>query len=262
MPVIRVLSDIHLEHRGHFELPRDPTDIICLCGDIGDPSLPSYRTFLEHCAEQSRMYTFVIMGNHEAYGKTLKQTSNIIQSICEAINRDIRADKIVFLNNTAFDIPGSEFRILGTTLWSDIHPKFAWHIRNSLSDFSRIKDWSIGAAKEAYDHSLMWLRGQLQEAWLEDKKVVVMSHHAPLLSLGRPKHLSSSLQSAFASDLSDLIQEYTHLLKFWFYGHNHHSQKVTMKDTVIASNQIGYGGEEDTFIEEDTWNAELTFQLR
>lgn len=241
---IHVVSDIHLEHRGSFSLPETQFDILCLCGDIGNPALPSYKDFLSQCAAKSSLYTFVIMGNHEAYGKTLQQTADMIQTVCDDVNLQIAETKVVFLNNACFDLANG-YRVIGTTLWSNIVSSDAWHIRTHLSDFSRIKGWSIGEVNDEFAKNVVWLRCILLESEIENKKVVIMTHHAPLLTLGHPKHLSSPLQSAFASDLEGLISKHTHVLKYWFYGHNHYSQRMKVKDTVILSNQVGYSDHDD-----------------
>jgi DNA repair exonuclease SbcCD nuclease subunit len=242
MLAVVMLSDVHLEHYDvypgidHFlniEEGRD-IDIICLCGDIGDPRKPTYAQLIEECSALCKRHTFVIMGNHEAYGQTIEEAAKRIQQVCDSRG----GGKSVFLNNTTFDVEG--YRFIGTTLWSEIDPAQAMHIRMCLNDFTQIKGWGMSQAMELFEQNVSWLRGVLGFADVEGMKAVVLTHHAPLLELRDPRYAGSRISSAFASDLSDLIREYTDIIPYWFYGHNHYSQTLKFLNTTCMSNQVGY----------------------
>jgi hypothetical protein len=247
---VKLLSDIHLEHFNkypgidYFIPPDSNVDVICLCGDIGCPKDASYQEFLGDCAKKCNMYTFVLMGNHEAYGSSVAEAAKKIESVCGTINGSLDSQKIIFMNNSTFDV--QRYRFLGTTLWSDIDPSEAWNIRTCISDYRMIRQWGIGESKYAFDKNVSWLRMNLHQAWEDDKKVVVMTHHAPLLNLGNPKHAYSSLKSAFCSDLHDLIKSNNEVISYWFYGHNHYSETKKIGNTVIMSNQMGYVDEDES----------------
>jgi len=82
-------------------------------------------------------------------------------------------------------------------------------------------------------------------------KAIVMTHHAPLMSVGNPIHTDSVLHSAFASDLSSLILSYSDTIKYWMYGHDHYSMMVNVGAATIISNQVGYKGEHCTLYKKD-----------
>lgn len=238
---LKVMSDVHLEMYDTYPgidkfvatYEKTNIDIICLCGDIGDPGTPTYEMFLRDCAHIAKVVIFVILGNHEMYGKTPQQAAKLVQDVVANIG-----DKVVFLNNTFHDI--GNWRFLGSTLWSDIDTTHAWNIRTMISDFQRIKGWCIGSCKEAHNMNMLWLRINCDLAEEDGKQVVILTHHAPLMSVGHPKYKSSNLKSAFASDLHDFIKRRTNIIRYWFYGHDHYSLITKVDNTIIASNQVGY----------------------
>lgn len=242
---IKLLSDVHLEKYSDypglecFIAPSDVVDIICLCGDIGDPTEASYKRFLEECVERSKLHTFVILGNHECYGRTIAKTVEIAEKVCH----DVGA---VFLNNTRFDLPEFKLRILGTTLWSELDTSCAWELRTCIADFQCIKEWGMGEWMDSYHNNISWLRSSIQEAEDDEVKLIVMTHHVPLMSAGDPKYAGSNIKSAFASNLRKMIEDNTKTIKFWFYGHDHYSMCTDVADTKVVSNQLGYQGENRT----------------
>jgi predicted phosphohydrolase len=249
---VKLLSDIHLEKMksypglSHFIIEERNIDIICLCGDIGDPREESYKMFLTDCAKKCNMHTFVVMGNHEMYGKTIKETSSIINNICKNINIDLGDNKIIFLDQGSFDV--QNIRFLGTTLWSDIDPQEAWNIRCCINDFRAIISWGISQHNYAFSKSVQWLQSSIEKAKADNKKVVVMTHYVPVMNVGNPQFVSSPLKSAFASDLYDFIKKYKDLILYWFYGHNHYSESTIIADTTcVVSNQMGYQKETNKF---------------
>lgn len=246
---VKLLSDIHLEKLESYPgiaafIPeKDEIDVICLCGDIGDPRDLSYTHFLRDCANKCNIHTFVIMGNHEAYGDSIQNTTKVISTVCDIINKQIGKEKAVFLNNSYVDV--HDYRFMGTTLWTDIDPSEAWNIRCSIADFQYIKGWGIGESISKFHENVAWLRVNIQAASEDNKKAVILSHHVPLLSLGNPEYAGSPLKSAFASDLSEFIKQNTDTISYWFYGHDHYSATKKVGNTIIMSNQKGYYDEEN-----------------
>lgn len=237
---VKVLSDTHLEHYdtypglSHFMSIDTPIDIICLCGDIGDPLSDMYQQFLADCSYFCKVKTLVVYGNHEMYGKTQEYTTKLIECTCSTLG-----DKIQFLDNSTCDI--GEYRFIGTILWTKLDFSKAWKIRTHISDFYQIKGWTLSAWQTSYEKNVSWLDAQLKQATIEHKKIIILTHHVPLLSLGHPKYAGSELQSAFASDLSDMINTYSPIIQYWFYGHDHYSTQVSVdSSTIVMSNQFGY----------------------
>lgn len=70
------------------------------------------------------------------------------------------------------------------------------------------------------------------------KHIVVVTHHLPTLEVVAPHHKGSVLNSAFATELGELIAD-SHI-DAWIYGHSHTNIDVEINRTKIVSNQMGY----------------------
>ncbi|GIL56981.1 hypothetical protein Vafri_12246 [Volvox africanus] len=118
MATLTVVSDLHLEAR---ELSLDEiidpdlnSDVLCLLGDIGDPSSQTYRDFLAACA--ARFPIVILLAgnneyrNHGGSGRTMAQTEDFIRAAAAA------HPNVHFLQNTAHVTGNVAF--IGTTLWS------------------------------------------------------------------------------------------------------------------------------------------------
>jgi hypothetical protein len=79
----------------------------------------------------------------------------------------------------------------------------------------------------------------------QPRKVIVMTHHAPLLNKGssNPRFFYSESNHAFCSDLEGVLGG---PVKFWIYGHTHWFQDMTVQGTRVISNPRGYPRENDS----------------
>lgn len=237
----QILSDIHLEHYhtypgAKYFLPSlGEADVLCLCGDIGDPFKSHYVRFLKECSESSYKYVLVITGNHEYYGHHTLKVPFHIRRLCSA------NPKLVFLHNQAFDV-SPNVRVLGTTLWTQTRPEQSECIRKCVNDYKYIKEWSIERSDSEHRKASKFLLREL-ETCPDDKRIVILTHHAPVLDCGDPLYKGSFLSSAFKNDLEDVIIKYNDRIALWAYGHDHYNMRFKIGDTVVVSNQYGYPDE-------------------
>ena len=70
------------------------------------------------------------------------------------------------------------------------------------------------------------------------KHIVVVTHHLPTLEVVAPHHKGSVLNSAFATELGELIADSR--IDAWIYGHSHTNIDTEINGTKIVSNQMGY----------------------
>jgi predicted phosphodiesterase len=70
------------------------------------------------------------------------------------------------------------------------------------------------------------------------EKIVVVTHHLPTRQVVAPQHLDSLINSAFATELGDLIVNSR--IDVWIYGHSHTNIDATIGKTKVISNQMGY----------------------
>jgi len=233
---IKVISDIHLEkckeYPGVSRFLGDcihPPDIICLCGDIGDPKQPMYSQFLMDCANICQLRTFVLLGNHEFYGSNIASTKKGVYDICS------HHEKLVLLDNTMHVVNGITF--LGTTLWSRIDTQRTLDIAFSINDYHRIQGWTVQTCLETFHQNRQWLVDCL--SLCQNTDVIILTHHVPLLGIGNPAYAHGRLESAFASNMIDIMMAYNDRIRYWFYGHNHYSEHTTVHDIHVVSNQVG-----------------------
>lgn len=247
---IYILSDIHLEfyvneHIGidtFFQSkPNSENDILCLCGDIGDPSEKEYKVFLTDCYNNFSK-TFIIYGNHECYGSTLENVEKKIKNVCNDVNKN-KPPKVIFLSNDVYELETCDLNVIGSTLWSNIDIEQMYDIIFSMNDFRCIKNWSVSKHVSEYGKSLSFIESQIKLANYKKRKTIIITHHAPSWKCGNPIHEHSSISSAFKNKLDNMILENTNDILLWCYGHDHYSMKFKIGETIIMSNQKGYPDE-------------------
>jgi predicted phosphodiesterase len=233
MVSFHVLSDLHLELFPGFRL--DPARVaapyLILAGDIGDPNSEEYCLFLQHCATLFDG-VFMVLGNHEAYGGSLATAVAAVQAIC-----DTHAN-VHLLQQTVVDLPTSNIRVVGTTLWSHIPKREAFNTECFISDYRRIDGFRVHVNNALHASDVKWIDAELTRALADDKRLVVVTHHAPLvLGTSHAKHTGSKLNCAFATDLPHLIRD---PVEIWVHGHTHHTHASMVNGRLLMANQRGY----------------------
>lgn len=227
----QILSDVHLEFYkvypglDHFVNIETVADAICLCGDIGDPFSQNYMQLLYECSSVYK-YVFVITGNHEYYGHHTLKVGFYIRTMCP--------DNVVYLDNSGYDIPDTDIRVIGTTLWSHIPESNREIVEKNLSDFRYIKDWTVDKHNRKFQKSVKFL---LEEFSSSTRRILVMTHYAPVIHCGNPRYMNSPLACAYKSDLEHIL---TDKVVAWAYGHDHYNMRFYVGNTMFVTNQIGY----------------------
>lgn len=234
-PKFQIMSDIHLEHRTSFPDIVVAGDILCLLGDIGDPKSEVYWMFLKNMSEQ--FFTILLLtGNHEYYGAEIGKTNAFIEHKID----EMKLNNVIFMNNKVFKI--GNHVCIGTTLWSRIPPSAKTEIEGRINDYRLIKGFTTDISNDLHTKNVKWLETILEKYKNDEKtKVIVLSHHSPLLK-NTSFHLyeNKPTNHAFSSDLSSLMK----YVDYWCMGHTHHNHPKNEwtygKRTKIASNQMGY----------------------
>ena len=115
-----------------------------------------------------------------------------------------------------------------------------FYIRQAMSDFKCIKYGEQVFSVRHYNKLHRECVAFLEEAFKAEPTYprVVVTHHAPSLSLESPKHQASLLSSAFVSDLDHLIEKSK--ATYWIYGHTHTNIQGEVGETKLVTNQLGY----------------------
>lgn len=246
-----VLSDIHLEF-GPFELPGDieAFDVAVFAGDIGRP-IGDAIAWIDRQRSgplKGRPVVFV-PGNHEFYGTEIAESLSTGELLAQRAGIHMLAPGIAIIGDTRF---------VGCTLWTDYAllgaPEGArqaalmrmndHRLIEIVEDQRRMRFLPThAAALHALD--LNFIVERLREPF--DGSTVVVTHHAPHPDSVQPQYRSNALSSAFASDLTEILDRYRPEL--WIHGHDHASHDYCVGQTRILSNQAGYphrgGGREN-----------------
>jgi len=237
-----ILSDLHIESCvWDTPSPTPNYDILIAAGDIHDPASQGVEWLAKHSNGKPVIY---VPGNHEWMAPRMSFTvkSEVIET--RKLANDLG---IHFLMDEAVIIDGTRF--LGATLWTD------WNLTNNkpaamgfaamaMPDHKEIYPDEIGRplsprlTLEWHRASRAWLEAELPKSGNWDKTVVV-THHLPHPRSVAERYLNSPLSPAFASDLSELVENCGAAL--WVHGHTHDSFDYLAGNTRVVCNPKGYG---------------------
>lgn len=246
---IKVLSDLHLEHRQNqppFQVGTG--EILILAGDILCAKYlkkngPLNSVFLEFLNDCSRNYRHVlyIKGNHEYYGYNYEGASKTI--------KEYLPNNVHLLDNETFVYKGWNF--ICFTLWTDFRNENALEMMEAeqcMNDYKVIRITPKYRKLNANDtlnfhkESKKYLLNQLQT--LNDN-VFVISHHAPSYQ-SVPEYFKNHANGAYCSNLDDLIINHPQI-KYFIHGHTHNVFDYKIGECRVICNPAGYPGQDTGF---------------
>lgn len=231
---LHILSDLHLEF-SNFKVPYVDAQILILAGDIAKGIKG-----VEFAKKLSNRYEHIlyVLGNHEFYGYDLPVIKEKIKSTAKETN-------IHVLDNDVFSFEGVDF--IGSTLWTDfeLYSKDSKSVEvskeiasKSLNDFNFIKyegnRFTVEKSAELCLENKNYLIEQLEKS--KAAKKVVITHHCPSKSSISKQYGESPLNSAFASDLDEIILK----SDFWIHGHTHSEFDYLLGKSRVICNPRGY----------------------
>ncbi len=234
--IIQYASDLHLEfprNEGFIEAnPIEPVgDILLLAGDVVPfVQLDGHGNFFDGLAQNFET-TYWIPGHHEYYrGDLIGRSGSFEEKI---------RDNVFLLNNRTIKTAG--YRLIFSTLWSQISVQNEFAVIHGLIDFNHIKldgkPLTVAAYNVLHKQSLDFLKTEFNEAVPE--KTIVVTHHVPTFLQYPQQYKNDPLNDAFATELYDLISETQP--DFWIYGHHHNNTtEFTIGKTRMLTNQLGY----------------------
>lgn len=256
-----LMSDLHLEfYANHLQLPNIPLPdfsgkagrhVCLLAGDIGYPTLPNYRKFLQVVKDKFDD-VIVIAGNHEFYARGKKQALVKVETILKQIQKICQETGCIFLDRQAYTLPltnttGRKITILGCTLWSYIKPEEYCLAKDGLNDFSKIY---VGHGNfllpknftEWHQRDRDWLSQEITSR--QDEDLVILTHHCPTLQIIDPIYQDHPLNCCFVTNLEDL---FTNNVRLWACGHSHKRNICQVKSGWCGLNPYGYPRENKLF---------------
>lgn len=262
MPLLQILSDLHLETPKQYDLyeitPKAP--YLALLGDIGNIGSPSHRSeMLAFLRRQLGLFRAVLFvpGNHEAWHATWPETTRVLRDFESQVAAERTSDpslgRFILLDRASFRLPspgGGDILILGCSLFSHIPADRAAHVEASINDFYNTGDaWTAAAHNAAHDRDLAWLNAETAAAESDPSvaSVAVLTHWSPSLDPRAcdPAHVGSAISSGFATDLADEPCWGSAKLALWACGHTHfnfdfQSEREGLGPVRVFANQRGY----------------------
>ena len=143
----------------------------------------------------------------------------------------IYQNQVIRIDNTDFVL---------STLWSNIPAQDEYFVWKGLNDFRQTKYKGkliqVNEYNQLHQFCVDFIKKSVTESTAE--KIVVVTHHLPTRQVVAPQHLDSLINSAFATELGDLIVNSR--IDVWIYGHSHTNIDATIGKTKVISNQMGY----------------------
>ncbi|MBT1696064.1 metallophosphoesterase [Fulvivirgaceae bacterium PWU4] len=234
--LIQYCSDLHLEFPTNKRyLKANPIkpkgEILLLAGDIVPfTEIEKEKDFLDFLSG-SFEHTYWIPGNHEYYRSDLTERTG-------AFDEKIRSN-VSLINNSI--VQHKDVRLIFSTLWSKLDLTKEWVIKKTMADFHLIRKngnkINVDDYNALYDEALAFIKSQLPIA--DGKKTIVVTHHIPTFYNYAEKYRYSELNSAFATELFDLIEASN--VDYWIYGHSHEVvPDFRIGKTTLTTNQLGY----------------------
>ncbi|BEU20880.1 metallophosphoesterase [Paraburkholderia sp. 22B1P] len=254
---IRVLSDLHLESDQPEIIPHADADLVVLAGDIHN-----HAEGLRWAAEtfDGAVPVVYVPGNHEYYDGEF--------GALEAAMHDAAAsvDNVHFLNNATLVDPLGQWRVLGTTLWTDFDLygddeasraasiaaaervmldyrgliQVTWTAGNDLGGQGALQDNTPRNLTPAdtialHRHARAWLEAELAKPFAG--KTIVVTHHAPHRRSLAERYADDVVSAGFVNDLPSMVRAPVTL---WVHGHTHTAFDYVENGTRVVCNPRGY----------------------
>ena len=230
-------------------LPQDDVsnDILVLAGDmwIGKRSLSwAGHSWIRHVS-QMFYHVIVVLGNHDRWEGCLGELD-------ASFKKDLLETGITnvsLLENDFWEDAFTNTLFVGATLWTDMNKANVLTMFDApntmVSDFKytrakgykrfRADDW----CKE-HRESVKYI--DLLCGNSPDKKIIVVTHHAPSYSSVHHKYRGQSSNHYYASSLEWLMQDRENI-SHWIHGHTHDSFNYFVDKCNVLCNPYGYRGE-------------------
>lgn len=270
---LRIYSDIHLDHYSGYDakngrpilwypppLPDDKETTLILAGDLWTGTrFIEFGGFswIGYVAQQFKQ-VLIVLGNHDYWPRNHQLCIKGGGDKCNGMLQDCGLFNVKVLDMGTHE--DGDFLFIGATLWTDIDKNDALAMYN----MTRFMNYDGKCAYETGPggqwsrfHSDKWVHTHdRHKAYIKrvaeqnrDKKIVVITHHVPLLGIGDPMYFGQASNAYYMSDLSDLILDNDNIL-MWCHGHTHYQHQTRFpawadenNGCLIINNCVGYKDE-------------------
>ena len=229
---IQIASDIHLEFENVInKMPKIKVKapILALLGDIGYPRSNEYQQFIKDCSSKFK-HIIIIAGNHEYYTDSIDNVHREITKLAA------QYDNVHFLQCQSLELPDiiPNHIILGCTLWVKFDEKYAAKAMEQINDYTWISTedeckvaLTTKDTNSMYDEHLEFIIKECEKAKSENKKVIVLTHHAPTdYKTIDPNYFNKISYLMNYTNIEHLLQP---PVCAWFFGHTHYNMDIMVK---------------------------------
>ena len=126
-------------------------------------------------------------------------------------------------------------------MWSKINRTLEFIILKSMADFRLIRTNGTRITVDDYDQLYEDCRAFLARElrFAPNQETIVVTHHLPTFFNYPEKYRYSELNTAFATELFDLIEPSN--VAYWIFGHSHEMvPDFKIGKATLTTNQLGY----------------------
>ncbi|MFI3242270.1 MAG: metallophosphoesterase [Alphaproteobacteria bacterium] len=243
---IRIISDLHLDFNEDYELNLKNKDVFTIiCGDTS----AYFEKTTQWLSNNVKQGVFVA-GNHIFYNESKNPLQHYLKQLEEryTINSELS-----FLNNSHKVI--DDFVFVGGILWTDYElygvadkyraKKVAEKNMNDFrygrvsieNDNTKTKQLTPNICENMFNETLKYIENICKR--YPNKKIVVVTHHAPSMMSISSIYKDDVLSASFASNLDNFIIKHPNI-KLWCHGHIHTPSDYTIGNCRIICNPRGY----------------------
>lgn len=236
--LVRLLSDLHHEHRG-FVYENKGEDIIILGGDIHGGC--RHHQLLDTMPDNIPI--LFVAGNHEYYNDSFEAVNTYLKEI------ESFKPNFLFLNNSSFEYKGISF--FGGTMWTDFKLYGLTSSKNTIYNCEMsINDFRLIQYKEVRFNTTDCINeyekfNKAFDDWINSSTSdtnICISHFLPSTRSVAPEYGTSQINAYFSSNQDDRIEK----VDYWFHGHTHKACDYMIGDSRVVCNPRGYPGESNT----------------
>lgn len=248
---IRIISDLHLDVNADYPLKlADNKTKTVVCGDVAG-NFETASAWLDNNVKNGVM----VAGNHIVYN----HSPHSIQYLTTQYEKCFPLTApFSFLHNSFKIIDDVVF--VGGTLWTDYNlfgqeqqGISMWAAKRALNDFRYGQYNAKGFYEKETEEDIQPLQPEhcvkmfaatlkkIDEVCQQfaDKKIVVVTHHAPSIESMPPHYQNSTLAPSYISNLDDFILSRQNI-KLWCHGHIHAPADYQIGQCRVVCNPRGY----------------------
>ena len=244
---LQIFSDFHIDvERGYTPRLAAGADIVVMAGDVCQGAAKGMAFLRRHIPRPTPIV--FVLGNHEFYGGAIVEERRAAAAAATVHH-------ITLLDDATATIGGVRF--VGATLWTDfcLGGEAGQRInmlaaKDRMNDFRAIKLVKTPWEMFTPEASLALHRASRAFIWqtLEQPfagPTVVVTHHAPHPGSIHTRFERASINPAYVSDQTAMMERFRPQL--WVHGHVHNTFDYRVADTRVLCNPHGYGDENGGF---------------